>query len=210
MLAEVPSVTTLTVTAPAACAGMDEISRLVPLTTVKQPGAEDAHSTTVVGVPALNWAAVPISMAVAAFRPVPVILTSLPPPAAPLVGVMAVTVGAEGTVPAGALEDVAGLASVEDATALVADWTWAWVTLLEVTTAFTVIVPLVNGVLVLVHEIDCPLGAAQVQPVPEAPTGTTPAGRVCGHRHRLVLRRARGTGRDRVRDGAATASVDAA
>src|SRR6266536_1531413 len=131
MLAEVPRVTTLTVTVPAA-----------------------------------NWTVVPISMAVAALRPVPVILTSLPPPAAPLVGVMAVIVGAAGTVPAGALEDVAGLASAEDATALVADWPWAWVTLLEVTTAFTVIVPLVNGVPVLVHEIDCPFGAPQTQPVP--------------------------------------------
>src|SRR6266536_1674059 len=110
MLAEVPRVTTLTVTVPAA-----------------------------------NWTVVPISMAVAALRPVPVILTSLPPPAAPLVGVMAVIVGAAGTVPAGALEDVAGLASAEDATAMV---------------------PLVNGVPVLVHEIDCPFGAPQTQPVP--------------------------------------------
>ena len=121
MLAEIPRVTTLTVTAAAVCAGMAEMSRLVPLTTVKQPGPEAAHRFSVVGVPAVNSAAVPISMAVAAPRPVPVILTSLAPPAAPLVGLMAVMVGAAGTVPAGALEDVAGLASAEDATALVAD-----------------------------------------------------------------------------------------
>ena len=36
-------------------------------------------------------------------------LTSLAPPAAPLVGVMAVTVGAAGTVPAMALDATAGL-----------------------------------------------------------------------------------------------------
>ena len=65
-----------------------------------------------VGVPAVNSAAVPISMAVAPLRPVPVTVTSLPPPAAPLVGLMPVTVGAAGTVPAGALDDVAGLASL--------------------------------------------------------------------------------------------------
>src|ERR1700729_412582 len=121
MLAAIPSVTTLTVTAAAVCAGMAEISRLVLLTTVKQPGPEAAHRFSVVGVPAANSAAVPISMAVAAPRPVPGILTSFAPPAGPLVGLMAVTVGAAGTVPAGALEDVAGLASAEDATALVLD-----------------------------------------------------------------------------------------
>src|ERR1700758_4087324 len=111
---------------------MDEISRLVPLTTVKQPVPEAAHRFTVVGVPAANSAAVPISMAVAVPRPVPVILTSLAPPAAPVAGGMAVMVGAVGTVPAGALEDVAGLASDEDATALVLDWTTAWVMVVEV------------------------------------------------------------------------------
>ena len=58
------------------------------------------------------------------------------------------------------------------------DWTTAGVTLLEVTTPFTVIVPLVNGLVLFVHEIDCPLGAAHTQPGPEAPTGSTPAGRV--------------------------------
>jgi hypothetical protein len=47
-----------------------------------------------------------------------------------------------------------------------------------VTTPFTVIVPLVNGLTLLVHDICCPLGAAQTQPVPEAPTGSTPVGRV--------------------------------
>ena len=46
------------------------------------------------------------------------------------------------------------------------------------TTPFTVIVPLVNGLVLLVHDICCPLGAPQTQPVPEAPTGSTPAGRV--------------------------------
>ena len=63
-----PRLTTLTVTAAATCAGMEEMSRLVLLVTVKQPGAEEAHSTRVVGVPAVNSAAVPISMAVAPFR----------------------------------------------------------------------------------------------------------------------------------------------
>ena len=73
------------------------------------------------GVPAVNSAAVPISMAVAPLRPMPVTVTSLPPPAGPLVGMTAVTTGAAGTVPAGAVEDIAGAASAEDATALVAD-----------------------------------------------------------------------------------------
>jgi hypothetical protein len=91
---------------------------------------------------------------------------------------MAVTVGAAGTVPAGALDDVAGLASLLDATALVLDWTTAGVTLLEITTPFTVIVPLVNGLVLSVHDMDCPDGAAHTHPVPEAPTGRTPAGSV--------------------------------
>ena len=132
------------------------MSRLVELVTVKQPGAADAHRFSVVGVPAANSAAVPISMAVAPLRLVPVTVTSLPPPAAPLVGLTPVTTGAAGTVPAGALDDVAGLASAEDATALVLDWIRAGVTLLEVTTPFTVIVPVVNGLVLLVHDICCP------------------------------------------------------
>ncbi len=49
----------------------------------------------------------PISLAVAAPRPVPVILTSLAPQAAPLVGLIAVIVSAVGMVPAGALDEVA-------------------------------------------------------------------------------------------------------
>ena len=196
MLAEVPSVTTWTVTAPAACAGMAEMSRLVLLVTVKQPGPEVAHSTSVVGVPAVNWAAVPISMAVAPLRPVPVILTSLPPPAAKFVGLMAVTVGAAGTVPAGALDDVAGLASLQDATTLVLDWTTAGVMLLEVTTPFTVIVPLVNGLVLSVHDMDCP-DRRRAHPARTGGADRQDAGRQrLGHRHRLVLRRARGTGRD--------------
>jgi hypothetical protein len=89
-----------------------------------------------------------------------------------------VTTGAAGTVPAGALNDVAGLASPDDATAVVLDWISAGVTLLEVTTPFTVIVPLVNGLELLVHEICCPLGAPHTHPGPDAPTGRTPLGRV--------------------------------
>ena len=92
---------------------------------------------------------------------------------------MAVTVGAVGTVPAVALDDVAGLASLLDAVALVLPaCTSAGVTLLEVTTPLTVIVPLVNGLVLLVHDICCPLGAAADPAGPEAPTGSTPAGRV--------------------------------
>src|ERR1700733_2607585 len=117
------------------------MSRLIALVTVKQPGAEAGHNTTVAGVPAVNSAAVPISMAVAPLRLVPVTVTSLPPPAAPLAGETPVTTGAAGTVPAGALDDVAGLASEEDAIALVLDWIRAGVTLPEVTTPFTTIVP---------------------------------------------------------------------
>jgi len=47
-----------------------------------------------------------------------------------------------------------------------------------VTTPLTVIVPLVNGLVLLVHEICWPLRAPQTHPVPEAPAGSTPAGRV--------------------------------
>ena len=157
---------------------MDEMSRLVELETVKQPAAAEAHRFRVVGVPAANSAAVPISMAVAPLRLVPLTVTSSPPPAGPLVGLMLVTAGADGTVPAGALDDVAGLASAEDAIAVVLDWIMAGVTLPDLTTPFTVMVPLVNGLVVLVHEICCPLGAAHVHPVPDAPTGSTPAGSV--------------------------------
>src|SRR5580700_5377257 len=173
-----PRLTTLTWTDPAAWAGMSEMSRLVALVTVKQPGAGDEQSTRVVGVPAVNSAAVPISMAVAPLRLVPLTVTSFAPPAAPLAGLMPATAGAAGTVPGGALDDVAGLASPEDATAVVLDWTSAGVTLLEVTTPFTVIVPLVNGLVLFVHDICCPLGAPHTHPVPEAATGRTPLGRV--------------------------------
>src|ERR1700724_749614 len=134
-----PRLTTLTVTDPARWAGMSEMPRLVPLVTVKQPGAEPGHSTTVAGVPAANSATVPISMAVAPPRLTPVTVTALPPPAGPLVGMTAMTTGAAGTVPAGALDDVPGLPSPEDATALVALWIRAGVTVPELTTPFTVI-----------------------------------------------------------------------
>ena len=69
-------------------------------------------------------------------------------------------------------------ASPEDATAVVPDATSAAVMLPDVTTPFTVIVPLVNGLVLSVHEICCPLGAAHTHPVPSAPTGTTPLGSV--------------------------------
>jgi hypothetical protein len=109
-----PRLTTSTITMPAACAGIDEISRLVGLVTVKQPGAGAAHRFSVVTVPAASCEPVPISMAVAPPRLVP----------------------------------------------------------------FTVIVPLVNGLVLSVHEICCPLGAPHTHPVPSAPAGTTPPGRV--------------------------------
>src|SRR5208283_1306828 len=139
---------------------MLEMLRLLALLTVKQPGAAAAHRFKVVGVPAANSAAVPISMAVAPARLVPLIVTLLVPPEAPLPGATLLTVGAAGTVPAGALDEVAGLASDEDANAVVLDWTSAGVTLLDFTTALTVIVPLVNGLVLFVHDIDCPDGAA--------------------------------------------------
>src|ERR1700722_6354204 len=157
---------------------MDEMSRLVALVTVKQPGAATEHRFGVIGVPAANSAAEPTSMAVAPLRLVPVTVTSLPPPAAPLLGVTLLTLGAAGTVPADALDDIPGLASLEDATALLLDWTMAGVTLLEFTTPFTVIVPLVNGLVLFVHDICWPDGAPHTHPAPKAPTGTTPVGSV--------------------------------
>ena len=48
----------------------------------------------------------------------------------------------------------------------------------ELTTAFTVIVPEVNALALFVHDICCPDGALHTHPVPEAPAGTTPDGRV--------------------------------
>ena len=177
-LPETPRLTTWTVTDAAAWAGIDEMSRLVLLVTVKQPGADVVHSARVTGVPAVNCAAVPISMAVAPDSPVPWTVTSLPPPAGPFGTVTLVTTGAAGRVPAGALDDVAGLASLEDATTVLLAWITAGVTLLEVTTPLTVIVPLVNGLVLSVHDICCPLGAPHTHPDPEAPTGRTPAGSV--------------------------------
>src|SRR5580658_905540 len=173
-----PRLTTLTVTSPATWAGMSEISRLMPLVMVKQPDAGAEQRTSVAGVPAANSAAVPTSMAVAPPRFNPVTVTSMSPAAGPLVGVTVRTTGAAGTTPAGAVDDMAGLASPEDATTVVLDWMSAEVTLPEFTTAFTVIVPLVNGLVLLVHEICCPAGAPHTQPGPEAPAGSTPAGRV--------------------------------
>src|ERR1700681_4695875 len=152
-----PRLTTLTCTAPATWPGISEMSRLVALVTVKLPAAADEHKVMVTAWPAANSAAVPISMAVAPPRLVPVTVTSLPPPAGPLTGVTAMTAGAAGTVPAGALYDDPGLPSLEDATTLVALWIRAGVTVPELTTAFTVIVPLVNGLVLFVHDICCPL-----------------------------------------------------
>jgi hypothetical protein len=91
---------------------------------------------------------------------------------------MAMTVGAAGTVPAAALDDTAGLASPLDAVAVLPACTRADVRLLAVTTPLTQIAPLVNGLVLFVHDICCPLGTPQTQPVPEAPTGSTPAGMV--------------------------------
>src|ERR1700683_823228 len=144
-LPEMPRLTTLTVTNPATWAGMSEMSRLMPRGPRNKPHPEAEHSTTVAGVPAANSAAVPISMAVAPPRLVPVTVTSMSPAAGPLVGVTAMTNGAAGTVPAGAVDDVPGLPSLEDATTLVALWIRAGVTVPELTTPFTVIVPLMNG-----------------------------------------------------------------
>jgi hypothetical protein len=100
------------------------------------------------------------------------------PPAGPLDGDTPVTSGAAGTVPATALDEVPGSASLEDATAVVLDSIIAVVMLPDVTTPFTVIVPPVNGLVLSVHEICCPLGAPHTHPGPEAPTGTTPLGMV--------------------------------
>src|ERR1700685_356859 len=133
-----PRLTTRTANAAAGWPGIAEMSSLVSPVTVKQPGAGDEHRFRVVGVPAVNSAAVPISMAVAPLRLGPVTVTSVPPSAAPLGG------ATPGT--AGALDSVAGLASEEDAAAVVPDWIRAGVTLPEVTTPFTTIVPAANGV----------------------------------------------------------------
>src|SRR6202050_1899642 len=100
-LPEMPRLTTLTVTNPATWAGMSEMSRLMPLVTVKQPDAEPEHSTTGAGGRAANSAAGAISLAAAPPRWVPVTVTSMSPEAGPLVGVTAMTNGAAGTVPAG-------------------------------------------------------------------------------------------------------------
>src|SRR5580700_369097 len=173
-----PRLTTLTITSPATWAGMSEISRLMPLVMVKQPDAGAEHRTSVAGVPAANSATVPISMAVAPPRFNPATVTSMSPAAGPLIGVTVRTTGAAGTTPAGAFDDIAGLASPEDATTVVLDWMSAGVTPAEFTTAFTVIVPLVNGLVLFVHEICCPAGAPHTHPAPDAPTGRTPLGRV--------------------------------
>src|SRR6185312_14092067 len=139
MLPETPRLTTLTVTAPDAWAGMDEIAIAVEFVIVKQPAAGEEHNTSVVGVPALNSAVVPISTAVAPPRLVPVIVAELPPPAAPLVGLMLVTVGVVGNVPAVAVA-LAGLPSEEEIVAVVPLATVAEVSVLPVATALTVIV----------------------------------------------------------------------
>jgi hypothetical protein len=150
----------------------------VALVTVKQPAAEDAHRFSVAGVPAANSAAVPISMAVAPPRLVPLTVTSLPAPGS------AVGRGHTGDGrrrrhrPRRGAGRRPGSASLEDATAVVLDWIIAGVTLPDVTTPFTVIVPLVNGLVLSVHEICCPLGAPHTHPGPDAPTGTTPLGSV--------------------------------
>jgi hypothetical protein len=88
-----------------------------------------------------------------------------------------VTAGAVGSVSSGALDDVPGSPSSEDASA-VADSITVAVMLPDVTIPFTVTVPPVNGLVLSVHEICCPLGAPHTHPGPDAPTGTTPLGRV--------------------------------
>src|SRR6478736_1928126 len=79
---------------------MDEMT-MVPLFTVKQPGAATpAHFTNVDPVPADNWADVPIWTDVTSAMPVPAIVTRPPPAVDPTLGLIAVIVAAAGLVPA--------------------------------------------------------------------------------------------------------------
>ena len=75
-----------------------------------------------------------------------------------------------------------GFASIDDEVATVAVWISVGVTPVPVTVATTVIggseVPPANGPLLLVQVMVCPDGAAQTQPEPNAPRGTTPVGTV--------------------------------
>src|ERR1700722_11254700 len=118
-----PSVTTDTFTvAPAATAGIEEMSRVPLPLTVKHPAAEpDAHGSSTTGVPACCWAVVPISIAVAPEMLVPDTVTSFPPAIAPVTGLTATPDGPVGTVPAAAVVANPGLPSAEDAVAFEPD-----------------------------------------------------------------------------------------
>src|SRR5580692_3860416 len=112
----------------------------------------------------------------------PEIVTALPPDIVPDVELRVIPDGAVGTVPAVALVAMPGLPSAEDAVAVELDWIFEEVTPDAVTMPSTVIggsdAPAANGVLLSVQVITWPTGAAQVQPVPYAPVGVTPAGSV--------------------------------
>ena len=89
------------------------------------------------------------------------------------------------------------------------DWMIAAVTPVVLTTPFTVMVPLVNGLLLLVHEMLCPAARAH-PPRPLRAHRQDPGRQRLGHRHRRILRRPRRGGRDLIRDRAPGASDDPA
>ncbi|MEK8104122.1 hypothetical protein NKG94_01480 [Micromonospora sp. M12] len=174
--------TTVTFTVAALLrAGMDEMLNVPSPFTVKQPGAgPDGQGSRTTGVPACCCAVVPISMAVAPAMFVPPTVTATPPAIVLDAGETVIPLGVAGGVPTTVVVEMPGLASVDEAVTV--DWVWmiAGVTFDPVTMATTEIggsdVPLANGALLLVHVMVCPAGAPQTQPLPKAPTGTTPVG----------------------------------
>jgi hypothetical protein len=163
-------------------AGIDEMTTVVAVT-VKHPGAAAAgHGNRVTGVPACCSAEVPISTAVGLARLDPLRATVPPPAIGPTAGVAVSPVGAVARVPAVVTVSVPGLASAEDAVDGDPLWIVEAATLAAVTIATTVstvgALPWLNDVPLVVHVMVRPTTGWQTQPVPKAPTGTTPVGTV--------------------------------
>ena len=151
-------------------AGIEEMTRVLPLT-VKHPGAAaPAQGKRVTGVPACCWAVVPISMAVAAVMLLPSTVTDPPPAIGPIPGVTVTPPGAAGTVPAVMMVSDP-VAPSADATEVIEEfWITDEVMPAVVTMATTVIagrvVPLAKDEALVVQVIVFPTAAAQTQPLP--------------------------------------------
>ncbi len=159
-----PRVTTVTSTVAAEVrAGSAEIASDPLALTVKQPAAgPDWQGVRTTAVPARCSAVLPIRIAEALARLVPVTVAAPPPEIVPVAGEIATDAGVAGTVIGTVTVARPGFASMEDEVVVVAVWISDGVTPVPVTVATTVsvgsVVPAGNGPPADAQVIDRPAG----------------------------------------------------